>query len=229
MLSKSTSVQDTINKYIINIKTIDHPHFFTVSSFAGKEIYSKNFSSPELYLIDLDEDSFEEAIIVDSTDIGAQPNFSLFVYRFDPQFSFCDSLQLGHYELEIIKPDSASPFLIKTFDLRYDKIFGSSFPVLPIKFYYLLDTELVLDDEFSYDEYEAEVDRLFSILSDMKRGLNCSDISLINDIKKLIAVLYANIKAMNYKIDLSIFVKNNYPCDDFEDLIESINEIQKKE
>ncbi|MCX8009781.1 MAG: hypothetical protein N3A61_01385 [Ignavibacteria bacterium] len=218
-----------MNNYIISIKTINNSHFINITSLTGREIYSRNFSRPELYLIDLDEDSFEEAIIVDSTYVETRPNFTLFIYRFDPQFSFCDSLQLGQYELDIIKPDSASPFLIKTYDLKYDKIFGSSFPVLPLKFYYLLDTALVLDDEFSYDEYEAEVDRLFDLLSDMKRGLDCSETSSVNDIKKLVAVLYANIKTMNYRIDLSIFVKNNYPCDDIDELIKSINEIQKME
>lgn len=210
----SIAVEDTVSNYIIKIANDKNERLFLVQDLKGKKIYSKQFINPATYFYDLDGDDFDEAVIVDSIPDLASFNYSLYVYSFEPKFELCDSLSIGRSLPEFYDFDSDVGYFIKVYDNRFENIFGSSLKILPIQFYNLIDKTLLLDNDFSYEEYESELDNLLNLLDEAKRGFDCNNLEAKKDIQKIIAVIYADLMYMNSQLSMDNFVKQNYLCSD---------------
>ncbi len=210
----SRIIEDTVANYIVKITSNKNGQQLQVSDLNGKKIHSKYFYKPLIYFYDLDGDRFDEAVVVDSVPQFNNFNYSIYVYSFTPKFEFCDSLETGKIFPEFYDFNSDLGYFIKVYDHRFENIFGSALKILPIQFYTLVDKTLLLDNDFSYEEYESELDNLLNLLDETKRGFDCNDLEAKKDIQKIIAVIYADLIYMNSHFSIENFVKQNYPCTD---------------
>jgi len=217
-------IEDTVSNHIIKILKDKKGNQFLVSDLRGKKIYSKYFSNPSIYFYDLDGDAADETVIVDSIPNSTSFNYSIYVYSFEPEFEFCDSMVIGRNLPEFYDFDSDLGYFIKIYDSRFENVFGSTLRILPIQFYTLVDKVLIPDNEFSFEEYESELDNLLILLDEVKRGFSCSDLEAKKDIQKIISVIYADLIYMDSKLSLENFIKQNYPCSDIESLLEILKQ-----
>lgn len=224
-LALNSFVQDTIQNFSVEIVIAKGNFTLIIKELKKGKIYQKKFFNPNLVFYDLDGDGIDEAVVIDSVESNERTSFSIYVYSFFPKFEFCDSINIGKYAPEFYDLNSEAGYFIKVYDDRFENMFGSTFPLLPILFYNLVDKTLMLDSEYSYEEYENEIDNLLNLLDDAKHGFDCNDFNARKDIQKIIGVIYADLIYMNRTFDLTKFVQQNYPCTDANELIEELRNI----
>jgi hypothetical protein len=225
--SYSTSINDTVSNYVVKVLTDKKGKQIFVQNFSGKKVFSKQFFNPSIYYYDLDGDNFDEVIIVDSIPNSSSFNYSLYVYSFEPKFEFCDSLDIGKNQPEFYDLNSDLGYFIKVYDQRFENVFGSALKILPIQFYSLTAKTLLLDNEFSYEEYESELDNLLVLLDEIRRGFDCNNLESKKDIQKILAVIYANLIYMDSHIKIDKFVRQCYSCSDVETFLEVLKDFFK--
>ncbi len=220
--------QEIFKNYIKNHQIIlsknNLAQFVLTVTKQKKIILEKTFPIVKLHFYNLDSNSEDEMILIRGEEINKDTLYTLYVYTFEKNFKLCDSIYLDKYLPEFYQFDLESNYFIKVYDFGIEKIFPSNRVELPFTFFYIDDCKFELDNEFSFEEYEAEINYLVDEISELKNKSDCSDWNQINEIKRLIACLYVNIQNAAMGFDIKNFIEKNYPC---RDKSEFINRLEK--
>lgn len=206
--------KNSIKDYKISLSKNAKNEFVLNVVHKNKSLLKKSYPIVKLYFYNLDSHPEDEMIIVTGRVENQDTINTLYVYTFEKSFKFCDSIYLGKYLPEFYQFDFESNYFIKIYDYTIQEQFPSQRLDLPFAFYYLEKCALKFDNEFSFEEYEAEINYLIDEISELKKEQNCNNESWKKDFQRLLACLYVNILNASKAFDFSNFIVKNYPCDD---------------
>lgn len=217
--------KNSIRDYQISLLKNEKEQFVLDVSLRTKTLLHKIFPAIKLYFYNLDANPEDEMIVVGGSIVSGDTLNTLYVYTFEDKFKFCDSIQLGKYLPEFYQFDFEGNYFIKVYDMEIEKIFPSSRPELPFSFYYLNDCMLEFDNEYSFEEYEAEINFLVDEIYEQKRNFDCNDVGAKQDFQRLLACLYFDLFNSGKAFDFDNFLLKNYPCEDREEFQKKLNSI----
>jgi len=222
-ISPQQIFKNSIKKYQITLSKNEKSYFDLVVSLQNKPLLKKTYPLIKLYFYNLDSQPEDEMIVVAGSLYNQDTVNTLFVYTFEDKFRFCDSIYLGNLLPEFYQFDFEGNYFIKIYDPEIEKAFPSTRPELPFNFYYLKDCILEFDNEYSFEEFEAEINYLVEEIYNLKKDMDCTDIEAKNDFQRLLACLYVDLFNSGKSFDFENFVYKNYPCDDRETFLKKIN------
>lgn len=214
--------KNSIKDFQISLTKKDKDAFNLQVSQKKKVLLNKTYPLVKLYFYNLDDNPEDEMIVLIGRISELDTLHTLYIYTFEKNFRLCDSIYLDKYLPEFYQFDFESNYFIKVYDFEVEKLFPSSRPDLPFSFYYLKKCSLELDNENSFEEYEAEINYLVDEIYEMKRRANCNDERYKRDIQRLLGCLYINLINSSKVFDFENFVHKNYPCDDKEELMKKL-------
>lgn len=230
LLNSQVIYRDTINQYAIKLSRSGNVYNLSIYS-KNKTIFQKTYSYPKLFFYNLDDNEFDELILLDRRVLlNNQTNNldtlnKLYVFTFWPKFEFCDSLELGRYYPEFIQYDPEKNFFVKIYDSRIEQEFPSKISDLPFIIYELQENILIPNNSDSMDDYEMEIEFLTDELKDLLRIFDCNDFEMRNDVQRLIATICCNAYYSGITGNFDDFVKTNYKCDDQLDFLTRLKKL----
>ncbi|GEM_PF-1493903 len=217
--------KDKIYGYSISLSKTKSEKFNLVVSKNDRKLLNLTFPVIQLYLYNLDSDENDELILVKRYLENADTLNTLLIYKFFPSFRFCDSIQLGKYFPEFIKFDFEKPYLLKVYHFEIEEYFKSTLPDLPFAFYTLANCELKIENEESFEAYEAEIYYLIDQIYQLKKNLSCDDENKKADLQRLLACIYVNLLNSEIAIRFNDILKENYNCPDAIEFYSKLKEI----
>jgi hypothetical protein len=217
--------KSSIKNYLITLTKNQKNYLELKVQKQKKVILQKTSPLIKLYFYNLDDNPEDELIVVSSSVHNDDTLNTLLIYTFEDKFKFCDSIFLGRYFPEFYQFDFDQNYFIKVYDYEIEKLFPSRRTELPFSFYYLKDCSLELDNENSFEEFEAEIDFLVDAISELKSEMNCDDKNLKGDLQRLLACMYVDLINSGKVFDFDNFAKKNYPCDDLENFLSKLKSI----
>lgn len=206
--------KNSIKDFTISLKKTADGQFSLNVTKQKKVIFKKSYPILKLYFYNLDTEPEDEMIVV-SGQVNNQDTLNMmYVFTFVKNFQLCDSIYLDKYYPEFYKFDFDKNYFIKVYDYEIEKAFPASRNELPFSFYYLNNCLLEYDNENSFEEFEAEINYLVDQIARIKNYFNCDNISLKNDLLRLLACLYTTINNAGMSFDFENYIKKNYPCHD---------------
>ncbi|MCX8057429.1 MAG: hypothetical protein N3F03_07475 [Ignavibacteria bacterium] len=221
--------KNSIKDYQITLSKKSTNQFNLVVTQKKKILLNKTFPTIKLYFYNLDSNPEDEMIIVTGKINADDTLNTLYVYTFERNFKLCDSIYLDKYLPEFYQFDFEGNYFVKVYDFELEKVFPSERNELPFSFYYLKDCSLVLDNEFSFEEYEAEINYLVDEIYELKRIANCEEEKNKKDLQRLFGALYINLINSSKAFDFENFVNKNYPCNDKDELMKKLKSLIEAE
>lgn len=214
--------KNSIKDYQITLTKDEKNQFHLNVNLHKKLLLQKNFPVVKLYFYNLDSNPEDEMIVVGTTVLNGDSLNTLYVYTFEDKFKFCDSIELGKYLPEFYQFDFEGNYFIKVYDTEVEKRFPSTRTELPFSFYYLNECLLEFDNQYSFEEFEAEINYLVDEIYDLKKYFKCEDEETKKDFQRLLACLYFDLFNSGKAFDFENFLLKNYPCDDREEFLKKI-------
>ena len=205
-----------------------HDSLLTVTDNETKNIiFEMTFSNPRDYTIDLDGDSVDEYIVIDSTASGDLPEYTIYIFNTLDEFSLADSIRSGTTEPYDIFSNEEGGEIIVTGnpDFEYFNSGNDDSDIfLPISCWKYDSGQIYVINADIYDLFIQENEEIIDYLDSFtESGEYTCDMSRAN--KSAIAAGYANyINAGEVSI-ASQFIKKYYLCADIDDFLKSINQI----
>ncbi|HSD62387.1 MAG TPA: hypothetical protein VLB50_01280 [Ignavibacteriaceae bacterium] len=201
----------------------------TVKDKEGNDVFEMNFSNPHDYATDLDGDSINEYIVIDSTNMQNLPSYTIYIFNTIDEFSLVDSIASGITEPYNMLSDEEGGEIIITGNKDFEEFYdGKSDLFIPINCWKYDSGQVYLINDDIYDLYINENDDIISYLDSFFESgeSNCNSIS---QVKSAIASVYANYVNAGEVTLASQFIKKYYPCDDVDAFLQKINVLLNEE
>lgn len=205
-----------------------HDSSLIVKDKEGNEVLEMNFNNPHDYSTDLDGDSINEYIVIDSTSEQNLPSYTIYIFSTIDEFTLVDSLASGITQpYDMFSNEEGGEIIVtgnKDFEEFYD---GKSDLFLPINCWKYDSGQIYLINDDIYDLYIKENDDIVSYLDSFFESgeYNCNTVI---QVKTAIASVYANYINAGEVTLASQFIKKYYPCDDVDVFLKKINEFLNK-
>lgn len=209
--NSSLSQTDSIlfHSYVVKVQE----NIFRVENSAGETKFEKLFSNPFAYTADVDSDSLDELIVVDSINYESGVRFNIYFFSGENQFMLIDSIYSGTYFPFLTFSEELEAIIIETGNPDFE-IFNESseFTYLPLNVWQLIDDKLFLINDELYEPFIFENGNLIQLLEFYtKTEIDCA---ASKKIKNLIASAYTNyINAGEISL-ASQLLKKYYVCED---------------
>lgn len=208
------------NSYLILILE----NLMKVENEKGELIFEKQFYKPYEYQTDIDADSIDELIVVDSILTDGKLNYVIYIYNGEENFVLIDTIYSGSFFPFVTYSDEIESMIIET-GIPAFEIFNQTVDVaaLPINLWKVEENELFLVNDELYEPFIFENGNLVQLLQYYtNERLDCPVSQMY---KGIIASAYTNYANAGEQSLASQLLKKYYVCDDSENFKEEINEI----
>ena len=185
-----------------------------VKDTSGTSVLEMKFDNPRDYAVDLDGDSVDEYIVIDSTSFTNLPSYTIYIFNTIDQFVLVDSLESGITQPYNTFSNEEGSEIIVTGNKGFEEFWdGKSDLFLPINCWKYDSGQVYGINNDIYDLYITENDDLISYLDSYYENgeYDCKN---INPLKSAIAAVYANYVNAGEVTLASQFIKKYYPCED---------------
>ncbi len=198
----------------------------TVTDNGGNAVLEMTFNNPRDYTVDLDGDSVDEYIVIDSSGSADLPDYIIYIFNTIDEFSLADSLHSGTTEPYDIFSNEEGGEIIVTGNADFEAFNGDdtdSDIFLPINCWKYDSGQIYLVNADIYDLFIQENEEITDYLDSFSESgdYDC-DMSRHN--KSAIAAAYANYINAGEVTIASQFIKKYYLCADIDDFIKEINQ-----
>ncbi|NWF89707.1 MAG: hypothetical protein HXY50_09640 [Ignavibacteriaceae bacterium] len=199
------------NSYLVLI----HENLIQVKNDTGELVFNKQFSKPYAYQVDVDADSIDEFIVVDSTFNNGYLNFYIYLFSGFDEFQIIDSIYSGSFFPFITYSEEIESMVIETGNPSFE-IFNQSAEVstLPINIWKLENGVILPVNDELYDPFIFENNNLVQLLDFYTKNLN--DCSVSKRYKGIIASAFTNYFVAGEQSLAYQLLKKYYHCDDIE-------------
>lgn len=223
LLSSSALLAQNHDSVLINLSNSE----LKVFRPDGKSLYDKKFFNPKDSYTDLDGDSINEYLVVDSTLINKAPFFTIYVYNCADTFYLVDSIQSGGLAPFIENSEEEGSKIIVSGNpdfMQFNNDMNNIF--LPTNCWRLKDDNIYLINDDIYDFYISENNDIIDYLDDniSKNSKNCASST---SLKPAVAAVYANYLSAGEKSTANQFLKKYYFCNDALQFQKEMDEIMK--
>lgn len=189
-------------------------------------IFEMTFNNPRDYTVDLDGDSVEEYIVIDSSASGDIPDYTFYIFNTLDEFSLADSIPSGTTEPYDMFSNEEGGEIIVTGNPGFEYFNNADDDTdifLPINCWKYESGQVYMVNTDIYDLYIQENEEIIDYLDSFTEDVYNCDLSRRN--RSAIAAGYANyINAGEVSI-ASQFLKKYYLCADMDDFLKNINQI----
>ncbi len=186
-------------------------------------IFTREFSSPQSYSVDLDGDSVDEFLVVDSFKDKGRRFYSLYIFNTIDSFYLADTINSGLTEPYPFKSAETGGMIIVSGDSRFYYLNKDTADVfLPIYCWKYESGKILPANDELYDIFISENDQMADIVDDYmnENGKSCASSEAM---KAAIAAVYANYMHAAEKSLASQFLKKYYNCSDLKEFQQSLN------
>jgi hypothetical protein len=199
----------------------------TVKDNDGNIVFEMTFSNPHDYTVDLDGDSVEEYIVIDSAGTNDVPDYFIYIFSTIDQFALADSIHSGTTEPYDMFSNEEGGEIIVTGNADFETFSGTdsdSDIFLPVNCWKYESGQIYLINTDIYDLFIQENEEIIDYLDSFSDSdeFTC-DMGRKN--KSAIAAAYANYVNAGEVTIASQFIKKYYLCPDIDDFIKNINQI----
>lgn len=199
----------------------------TVKDSADNIIYEMTFNNPRDYTVDLDGDSVEEYIVIDSAGTADVPDYYIYIFNTIDQFSLADSIHSGTAEPYDMFSNEEGGEIIVTGNADFEAFNGTgsdSDIFLPLNCWKYESGQLYLINTDIYDLFIQENEEIIDYLDSYSDSdeFTCDE---GRENKSAIAAAYVNYVNAGEVTIASQFIKKYYICPDLDDFIKNINQI----
>lgn len=199
----------------------------TVKDSADNIIYEMTFNNPHDYTVDLDGDSVEEYIVIDSAGTADVPDYYIYIFNTIDQFSLADSIHSGTAEPYDMFSNEEGGEIIVTGNADFEAFNGTdsdSDIFLPLNCWKYESSQLYLINSDIYDLFIQENEEIIDYLDSYSDSdeFTCDE---GRENKSAIAAAYVNYVNAGEVTIASQFIKKYYICPDLDDFIKNINQI----
>jgi hypothetical protein len=200
-----------------------------VKDSSGTTVLEMKFNNPRDYAVDLDGDSVDEYIVIDSTGASNLPSYTIYIFNTIDQFALVDSIDSGITQPYNTFSNEEGSEIIVTGNKEFEEFWdGKSDIFLPINCWKYESGQVYGINNDIYDLYISENDDMISYLDSFYENgeYDCKNII---PLRSAIAAVYANYTNAGEVSLASQFIKKYYPCEDADLFLQKINEILSKE
>jgi len=217
--------KNSIKNFDISLTKTEENKFLLQISKQKKNLYKKTFPLIKLYFYNIDNHPEDEMIVVASHIKNNDTLNIMYIFTFEKDFRLCDSIYLDKYYPEFYQFDFDANYFIKVYDYEIEKTFPSTRTDLPFSFYYLNNCLLEYDNEYSFEEFEAEINYLVDEIYNLRKVIDCQDENHKKDLQRLLACLYTSITNAGMAFDFENFLNKNYICTDKEEFFNRLKSL----
>lgn len=217
--------KNSIKNFDISLTKTEENKFLLQISKQKKNLYKKTFPLIKLYFYNIDNHPEDEMIVVASHIKNNDTLNIMYIFTFEKDFRLCDSIYLDKYYPEFYQFDFDANYFIKVYDYEIEKTFPSTRTDLPFSFYYLNNCLLEYDNEYSFEEFEAEINYLVDEIYNLRKVIDCQDENHKKDLQRLLACLYTSITNAGMAFDFENFLNKNYICPDKEEFLNKLKSL----
>lgn len=217
--------KNSIKNFDISLTKTEENKFLLQISKQKKNLYKKTFPLIKLYFYNIDNHPEDEMIVVASQIKDNDTLNIMYIFTFEKDFRLCDSIYLDKYYPEFYQFDFDANYFIKVYDYEIEKTFPSTRTDLPFSFYYLNNCLLEYDNEYSFEEFEAEINYLVDEIYNLRKVIDCQDENHKKDLQRLLACLYTSITNAGMAFDFENFLNKNYICPDKEEFLNKLKSL----
>lgn len=217
--------KNSIKNFDISLTKTEENKFLLQISKQKKNLYKKTFPLIKLYFYNIDNHPEDEMIVVASQIKNNDTLNIMYIFTFEKDFRLCDSIYLDKYYPEFYQFDLDANYFIKVYDYEIEKTFPSTRTDLPFSFYYLNNCLLEYDNEYSFEEFEAEINYLVDEIYNLRKVIDCQDENHKKDLQRLLACLYTSITNAGMAFDFENFLNKNYICPDKEEFLNKLKSL----
>lgn len=197
----------------------------TVKDNGGKTVLDMRFNNPHDYSIDLDGDSVDEYIVIDSVGTSFLPSYEIYIFNTIDEFALADSIASGVTEpYDIFSNEEGGEIIVtgnkdfEIFNVNDSDIF------LPINCWKYDSGHVYIVNDDIYNLFIQENDEIIDYLDSFSES-GSYDCDTGKQVKSAIAAGYANYVSAGEVTLASQFLKKYYPCDEVNNFLKNINEI----
>lgn len=213
-------VQVVINNFSISLET----KTLVVKDESDRIILQSSFYNPVSYVTDLDGDSSDEFLIIDSAAVPPRGEYLLYIYNTIDSFYLADSINSGSVEPYYTMSEELNEVVIVTGDNAFSYIDKGSEAVLPLNCWKYESGELYDINDEVYDLFISENEALIEVLDD-HFDANGRDCTSTGKVKGTIAAVYSNYMNAGEQSIASQFLNNYYLCPDLEQFRGELDEL----
>ena len=199
------------NTYLILIQE----NLMKVENEKNELIFEKQFNRPYEYLADINADSIDELIVVDSIITDAKLSYTFYLFTGDENFQLIDTIYSGSFFPFVTYSEEIESIIIETGNPEFE-IFNESTNgvALPINLWQVENNELFLVNDELYEPFIFENGNLIQLLEYYTENRNDCFVSQSN--KGIIASAYTNYINAGEQSLASQLLKKYYLCEDVE-------------
>lgn len=218
MISQAQPDSTFFNSFLV----LFNDNFMSVEDDTKTLIYKHEFSKPFHYLTDIDEDGFDELIIVDSIINFNRLTFYIYFFNGKEEFKLADSIYSGTYYPFLTFAEEISKIIIQTGNPDFELFnLDNEFSALPINIWKYKDDKLILINDEVYEPFLFENENLIRLI-DFYLTERPDDCSYIQKFRGIIASAFTNyINAGEHSLAEQFFSRY-YPCSDRQDFKQQI-------
>lgn len=208
------------NSYLI----LFQQNLMKVESGNRKLIFEKQFYRPYEYQADINSDSFDELIVVDSIITDGRLYYCIYLFSGVENFKLIDTVYSGSFFPFITYSEEIGSMIVETGNPEFD-IFNqeNTSASLPINLWKVENDELYLVNDEVYEPFIFENANLVQLLEYYSKNKNDCSTSQMN--RSIIASAYTNYVNAGEQSLASQLLKNYYKCDDYEIFKQNIIDI----
>ncbi len=201
-----------------------------VKDNGGKIIFQMTFSHPHDYTVDLDGDSVDEYIVIDSAGTPDLPSYYIYIFSTIDEFTLADSLASGVTEPYSMFSNEEGGEIIVTGNIDFEFFdVDDSDIFLPINCWKYDSGQIYLVNNDIYDLFIQENDEILDYLDSYYESAAEYDCDKGTQLKSAIAAGYVNYLNAGEVTLASQFLKKYYPCSDVNKFLKDINQILTRE
>ena len=203
----------------------------TVKDNGDKVVFEMIFHHPHDYTVDLDGDSVNEYIVIDSSGTPDLPDYFIYIFNTIDEFSQADSIHSGTTEPYTMFSNEEGGEIIVTGNAGFEYFNSDDNDTdifLPINCWKYDSGQVYLINADIYDLFIRENEEIMDYLDSFTDSgeYNC-DLGRRN--KSAIAAAYTNYIDAGEITLAAQFLKKYYPCADTNEFLKNINQILNRE
>lgn len=188
----------------------------------GTIVFSKSFHQPYQYLADVDDDQFDELIVVDSIINQNKLYFTIYLFNAEGKFNLIDSIYSGSFFPFITYSEEILSLIIETGNPEFEKFNrGNELVSLPLNLWKVENNEVIKVNDEVYEPFNFENANLLQLVDYyfQEKGFTCTTTESYNGI---LAAAYANYINAGEQSLAGNLLKKYYLCEDIEQFKQEI-------
>lgn len=208
------------NSYLV----LFQENLIKVENEKGDLIFEKQFCKPYEYQTDIDADSIDELIVVDSILTNGKLSYVIYLYNGEENFGLIDTIYSGSFFPFVTYSEEIESMIIETGISAFEN-FNQSIEAaaLPLNLWKVEENEIFLVNDELYEPFIFENGNLIQLLQYYTNDrIDCTVSQMY---KGIIASAYTNYANAGEQSLASQLLKKYYVCDDIENFKQEINDI----